>query len=55
MIYIKQIPSAGLAAHWAPLQNTQLYPPLQDITEVGIPVKSLQMKHKRNINTTVTN
>lgn len=39
----KQVPDVGLveadAAQWTPLQNTQLYLPLQDLTEVSIPVK----------------
>lgn len=39
----KQVPYVGLveadAAQWTPLQNTQLYLPLQDLTEVSIPVK----------------
>lgn len=39
----EQIPDVGLveadAAQWTPLQNTQLYLPLQDLTEVSIPVK----------------
>lgn len=50
---IKQIPDAGLAeadARCAPLPNTQLYLPLQDLIEVSIPVKEslneTQEKHQ---------
>lgn len=51
---IKQVPDAGLgeadAAHCAPLPNTQLYLPLQDLIEASIPVKEslneTQEKHQ---------
>lgn len=51
---IKQVPDVGLveadAAHCALLPNTQLYLPLQDLTEASIPVKEplneTQEKHR---------
>lgn len=54
---IKQVPDAGLAeadaAHCAPLLNTQLYLPLQDLIEASIPVKEslneTQVKHQYHI------
>lgn len=55
---IKQDPDAGLveadAAHCALLPNTQLYLPLQNLTEASIPVKEslneTQEKHPNHSN-----
>lgn len=55
---IKQDPDAGLAetdaAHCAPLPNTQLYLPLQNLIEASIPVKEslneTQEKHPYHSN-----